>query len=139
MQGNSSGAPPTYTADEIYRYIAALPAIGRAPMLDERAAQAARSILGRTDSNQEQRLREQINTITREIEAHLDRDTNSGRYTVTEIELHGIIARAVSRASSQLAVDMGRTMTENESWDDQIETSSELEATGTAAIEPLVA
>ena len=80
------------------------------PPINERAAQAARSVLGRNDPTWEQRIQTQIDAITKEVVAHLDRDRDSGRYVITEIELRGIIARAISRAAGQFAIDIGQTL-----------------------------
>jgi hypothetical protein len=53
----------------------------------------------------------QIEAITKELSAHLDYDSASGRYAITGAELRGIIARAISRTTAQLAMDVGRALT----------------------------
>ena len=109
MRGTST-SPPSPTADDIRRYVGALPAMGSMPPINERAAQAARSVLGRNDPTWEQRIQTQIDAITKEVTAHLDRDQGSGRYVITEIELRGIVARAISRVAGQFAIDIGQTL-----------------------------
>ncbi|HUB93352.1 MAG TPA: hypothetical protein VMB52_02510 [Verrucomicrobiae bacterium] len=98
------------TVETIRRYVGALPAIGKTTPLNERAAQAARSALEQNDPLWESRLKAQIDAITREVATHLDIDSESKRYVITDVELRGIIARAVSRTSGQLAVDIGQTL-----------------------------
>jgi hypothetical protein len=106
----TSTAPPGPTTDDIRRYMEALPAMGSIPPINERAAQAARSVLGSSDPTWEQRIQAQIDAITKEVVAHLDRDHVSGRYVITDIELRGIIARAISRVAGQFAIDIGQTL-----------------------------
>ncbi|HEY4160607.1 MAG TPA: hypothetical protein VGM08_00940 [Candidatus Saccharimonadales bacterium] len=101
---------PRLTTETIRRYVQALPATHEAVALDERAAQAARSVLGQTDPTWEDRLRVRIDAIIREITPNLDYDSQSGRYAITGAELRGIVARAVSQASGQVAVDVGQAL-----------------------------
>jgi len=84
--------------------------MGSIPPINERAAQAARSVLGSSDPIWEQRIQAQIDAITKEVVAHLDRDHVSGRYVITDIELRGIIARAISRVAGQFAIDIGQSL-----------------------------
>ena len=110
MRSTPVSSPPKPTADTIRRYVGALPAVSEPLVLDERAAQAARSVLERSDPALEQRFSVQIKAITKEVAAQLDRDPVSGRYAVTERELRGIIARAVSRTGGQFAVAIGQAL-----------------------------
>jgi hypothetical protein len=78
--------------------------------MDERTAQAVRSVLEQTNSRWNERLKAQIDAVVREVASHLDVDVVSGRYAITDVELRGIIARAVSRAGGQTAVDIGQAL-----------------------------
>jgi hypothetical protein len=112
MKRDTSNAPTVYGVEEMRQYAEALPACGQTPILNERAAQAARSVLGHADPAWEQRLKDQIEGIMAEIEQYLIQDAYSGHYTVTPNELRGIVARATSRASSQCAIDLGKALVE---------------------------
>jgi hypothetical protein len=112
MDKNTPGAPPRPTPDTIRQYVSALPATNITALLDERAAQAARSALRRTDSLWEQRLQAQIDSVTKEVATYLDLDGESGRYVISVMELQGIVARAVSRIAGQFAVDVGQALTD---------------------------
>ena len=93
MDKNTPGAPPRPNPDTIRQYVSALPATSITTLLDERAAQAARSALRRTDSLWEQRLQAQIDSVTKEVATYLDLDGESGRYVISVMELQGIVAR----------------------------------------------
>jgi len=110
MKNLAQSSPPRPTAASIRRYVSALPAVTGSLVLDERAAQAARSVLERSDPSWEQRFRTQIEAITKEVTSHLDHDQASGRYAITEHELRGIVARAVSRTGGQFAISIGQAL-----------------------------
>ena len=110
MKSTAASSPPRPTTDTLRRYAEALPTLQRSQPLDERTAQAVRSVLEQTDPQWGERLKAQIDAIVREVAAHLDIDGVSGRYAITDVELRGIIARAVSRAGGQIAVDIGRAL-----------------------------
>lgn len=112
MDKSTPNAQLRPTADAIRRYVSALPATTETMLLDERAAQAARSVLRRADSLWEQRLQSQIENVTKEVAAYLDLDGESGRYVISVMELHGIVARAVSRTAGQFAMDVGQALTD---------------------------
>jgi len=92
--------------------VGALPAVTEPLLLDEQAAQAARSVLERSDPSWEQRFIAQIETILKEVVPHLDHDQISGRYAITEHELRSIVARAVSRTGGQFAIAIGQALAE---------------------------
>jgi hypothetical protein len=112
MQNKTPSTPPGPTADNVRRYVSALPTTSETALLDERTAQAARSVLRRTDSLWEQRLQAQIDNVTKEVAAYLDLDGESGRYVISVMELQGIVARAVSRTAGQFAMDVGQALTD---------------------------
>lgn len=110
MRRQVSSSSPGLTADTIRRYVDALPPTSDTTSLDERTAQAVRSVLGQTEPSWEHRLQLQIDAIMQEIVASLDRDGESGRYVISDIELRGVVARAVSRTTGQFVVDVGRAL-----------------------------
>ncbi len=110
MSDRSAAAPPTPTTSTMRWYLGALPAASKGTTLDERTAQAVRSVLEQVDPAWEQILKTHVDTLMRELTACLDYDSHSKHYVITGIELRGIIARAVSRTSGQLAVNIGRAL-----------------------------
>jgi len=114
MKSKTPSTSPKPTITAIRQYITALPTTRELPILDERAAQAARSVLGRSNPEWEQRFQEQINTITEEVASSLDEDPEINRYVITETELRGIIARVASRTAGQLAISIGQALTDTE-------------------------
>ena len=110
MKSTTANSPPGQTAETIRRYVGALPAIQEGQLMDERTAQAVRSVLEQADPRWSVRLKAQIDAIVREVAAHLDIDTVSGRYAITDVELRGVVARAVSRTGGQVAVDIGQAL-----------------------------
>ena len=112
MKNIVHSSPPRPTATSIRRYVGALPAVTEPLLLDEQAAQAARSVLERSDPSWEQRFIAQIETILKEVVPHLDHDQISGRYAITEHELRSIVARAVSRTGGQFAIAIGQALAE---------------------------
>ena len=48
--------------------------------------------------------------ITEDIKDNLDFDSETDRFNITSIELRGLIANAITKTSSQCALDIGRAL-----------------------------
>ena len=111
--------------ENIRQRIESLPSVREySPLVNERAAQAARSVLAQTDPSWEERLKQQIDTITKDIKQTLDFDTDADRFSVTPLEIRGIIANAITRTSSQCALDIGYALTTSPAIRTQFETKN---------------
>lgn len=124
MKETTSNAPPGYTLDTLRRYVEVLPTGVQLQLLDERAAQAARSFLGKSDPEWERRLHAQIDSINKDISSRLDYDQVEGRYILSDSELRGIVARAVTQASGQCAIEIGQALTLRSSISELFEVSA---------------
>jgi hypothetical protein len=103
---------PHLNREAITGRIGALPGTGSTALVSEQAAAAACFDIRQIHPILARHIGEQVTALTAQILPELDGPDDSGNYTISPMQLRGAVAKAVLRATAQIALDIGGALQE---------------------------